>query len=47
MEYCNPAYGNANEGVLDIAQKIQNAAAKTVTKSRRFDDVTPLLEKLN
>jgi hypothetical protein len=47
VEYGNIVYGNANKGVQDIVQKIQNAAAKTVTKSRKFDHVTPLLDELN
>ncbi len=47
VEYGNLVYGNANEGVQDIVQKTQNAAAKTVTKSRKFDHVTPLLNELS
>ena len=47
VEYGNIVYGNANKGVQDIVQRIQNAAAKTVTKSRKFDHVTPLLDELN
>ena len=47
VEYGNLVYGNASKGVLDIVQKIENAAVKTITKSRKFDRVTPLLEELN
>ena len=47
VEYGNLFYGNASKGVLDIVRKIQNAAVKTITKSRKFDRVTPLLEELN
>jgi hypothetical protein len=43
----NTVYGNANKGDQDIVQKIQNAAAKPLPKSRKFDHVTPLLDELN
>ena len=39
--------GPRREYLIDKLQLVQNAAAKIITKSRKFDHVTPLLRQLH
>ncbi|CAB4039973.1 Hypothetical predicted protein [Paramuricea clavata] len=47
MVYCSSVWSNTSASNVKKVQSIQNIACKIVTKSRKFDHVTPLLRELN
>ena len=47
LDYCNSLCHVINEGLLNKLQHIQNAAARLVTDTRKYDQVTPVLRDLH
>ena len=47
MVYCSSVWSNTSASKVKKAQSIQNFACKIITKSRKYDHVTPLLRDLN
>ena len=47
MLYCSTVWSNTSTTNIKKLQLVQNFACKIVTKSRKFDHVTPLLCELN
>jgi len=45
--YCNSLLAGVMSGLLTKLQSVQNAAARFVTKSRKFDHITPVLRDLH
>ena len=47
LDYCNSLlYGLANTGLAKL-QRVQNAAARLVTSTRKYDHITPILCELH
>ena len=47
MDYCNGLlYGLPNTELIKL-QRVQNAAARSVTSTRKYDHVTPILRELH
>ena len=47
MVYCSSVWSNTSASNVKKVQSIQNFACKIITKSRKYDHVTPLLRELN
>lgn len=47
LDYCNSLYCGISKAQLTRLQLVQNAAAKFLTKTRKFDHVTPILRALH
>lgn len=47
LDYCNSIYYGAQNKVLDRLQMVQNAAARLLTSTRKFDHITPVLKSLH
>jgi len=47
MDYCNSLLLGINDNDLKKLQLIQNAAARIVTRHRKFDHITPILAELH
>ena len=47
IDYCNALLYEAPKSAIIKLQKLQNAAARVVCKARKFDHVSPILEKLH
>ena len=47
LDYCNSMCHGINEGLLNKLQHIQNAAARLVTDTRKYDHITPVLRDLH
>lgn len=47
IDYCNSLYYGAQNKVLDRLQMVQNAAARLLTGTRKFDHITPVLKALH
>jgi len=47
LDYCNSLLAGAASGLLTKLQFVQNAAARFVTRSRKFDRITPVLRDLH
>ena len=47
LDYCNSLCHGINEGLLNKLQHIQNAAARLVTDTRKYDHITPVLRSLH
>jgi len=47
LDYCNSVLYGVNGRLLRKLQTVQNAAARVVTRSRKFDHITPVLNKLH
>jgi hypothetical protein len=47
LDYCNSLLVGINEGLLDRLQRVQNAAARLVTGTRKYDHITPVLSALH
>ena len=47
LDYCNSLCHGINEGLLNKLQHIQNAAARLVTDTRKYDHITPVLRDLH
>src|SRR5208282_1511879 len=47
LDYCNRLLFNIGKGLLERLQGIQNAVARLVTGSRKYDHITPVLRSLH
>ena len=47
LDYCNSVLYSVSGRLLRKLQTLQNAAARVVTRSRKFDHVTPVLNELH
>ena len=47
MEYCNSLYIGASQLAISRLQLVQNAAARLLTGTRKFDHITPVLSSLH
>ena len=47
IDYCNQLFVGVSARLLDKLQSLQNAAARLVTGTRKFDRITPVLRELH
>ena len=47
LDYCNAVLAGASKTVLNVLQLIQNAAARVITRGRRWQHITPILLDLH
>ncbi len=47
LDYCNSLYYGANQSSIGCLQMVQNAAARLLTGSRKFDHISPILTSLH
>lgn len=47
LDYCNSLLGGVSKGLVAKLQSIQNAAARLVTGTRKFEHITPVLRSLH
>ena len=47
LDYCNSLCQGINEGLLNKLQHVQNADARLVTDTRKYDHITPVLRDLH
>jgi len=47
LDYCNSLLAGITDGLLSKLQTIQNAAARLITRTRKFDHITPVLRDLH
>jgi hypothetical protein len=47
LDYCNSLLTGVAEGLLRQLQSVQNAAARLVTATHKFDHITPVLRRLH
>ncbi|XP_046560724.1 uncharacterized protein LOC124269737 [Haliotis rubra] len=47
LDYCNSLLGNVNQDLVTKLQRVQNAAVRTITRSRKRSHITPVLVKLH
>ncbi|KAI5085850.1 hypothetical protein C0J45_23586, partial [Silurus meridionalis] len=46
-DYCNALLGGCPASLINKLQLVQNAAARVLTRSRKYDDITPILSSLH
>ena len=47
LDYCNSLLAGVGEGLLSKLQSIQNAAARFITRTRKFEHISPVLRDLH
>ena len=47
LDYCNALFAGLKKQNLHKLQRIQNAAARVLTKTKRFEHITPILSSLH
>ena len=47
LDYCNQLFVGVTGRLLDKLQSLQNAAARLVTGTRKFDHITPVMRELH
>ncbi|KAI5626686.1 hypothetical protein C0J50_13975, partial [Silurus asotus] len=47
IDYCNALLGGCPASLINKLQLVQNAAARVLTKSRKYDHITPILSSLH
>jgi len=47
LDYCNSLLAGITGGLLKKMQAVQNAAARVITRTRKFDHITPILRDLH
>ena len=47
LDYCNSLLVGVGEGLLQKLQRVQNAAARLVTDTRKYEHITPVLRALH
>ena len=47
LDYCNSLLYNIADAMVEILQKVQNQAARILTRSSRKDHITPVLKQLH
>ncbi len=47
LDYCNALLGGCSARLINKLQLIQNAAARVLTKTRKYDHISPVLSTLH
>ncbi len=47
LDYCNALLGGCPASSISKLQIVQNAAARVLTRSRKYDHITPILQSLH
>ncbi len=47
LDYCNALLGGCPTSSINKLQIVQNAAARALTRSRKYDHITPILQSLH
>ncbi len=47
LDYCNALLGDYPASSISKLQIVQNAAARFLTRSRKYDHITPILQSLH
>ncbi|KAF7710425.1 hypothetical protein C0J45_1613, partial [Silurus meridionalis] len=47
LDYCNALLGGCPASLINKLQLVQNAAARVLTRSRKYDHITPILSSLH
>ncbi len=47
LDYCNALLGGCPASSINKIQIVQNAAARVLTRSRKYDHITPILQSLH
>ncbi|KAI5085260.1 hypothetical protein C0J45_6398, partial [Silurus meridionalis] len=47
LDYCNALLGGCPASLINKLQFVQNAAARVLTRSRKYDHITPILSFLH
>jgi hypothetical protein len=47
LDYCNSLLAGVGEGLLSKLQSVQNAAARFITRTRKFEHISPVLRDLH
>ncbi len=47
LDYCNALLGGCPASSINKLQIVQNAAARVLTRSRKYDHITPVLQSLH
>ncbi len=47
LDYCNALLGGCPASAINKLQVVQNAAARVLTRSRKYDHITPILQSLH
>ncbi len=47
LDYCNALLGGCPASSINKLQLVQNAAARVLTRSRKYDHITPILQSLH
>ncbi len=47
LDYCNALIGGCPASLINKLQIVQNAAARVLTRSRKYDHITPILQFLH
>ncbi len=47
LDYCNALLGGCSARLINILQMVQNAAARVLTRTRKYDHISPVLSTLH
>ncbi len=47
LDYCNDLLGGCSASLINKLQMVQNAAARVLTKTRKYDHISPVLSTLH
>ncbi len=47
LDYCNALLGGCSARLINKLQMVQNAAARVLTRTRKYDHISPVLSTLN
>ncbi len=47
LDYCNALLGGCTEGLINKLQLVQNAAARVLTRTRKYGYISPVLSTLH
>ena len=47
LDYCNALLGGCPASLINRLQLVQNAAARVLTRTRKYDHITPILSSLH
>ena len=47
LDYCNSLLNGVNNYTIELLQKVQNKAARVITRSRKHEHITPVLKTLH
>ncbi len=47
LDYCNALLGGCSERLINKLQMVQNAAARVLTRTRKYDHISPVMSTLH